>query len=101
MDAIQLSSLDHHFAEFITRIEGKPCEGLWIAAALVSSVTCRGHVCLDISKAAGYGVMPFKAESEPLHVPPTGRWQELLSGCATVGRPGNYSPLVLDAAGRL
>jgi exodeoxyribonuclease V alpha subunit len=101
MDALQLSSLDHHFADFITRIEGKPCEGLWIAAALVSSVTCRGHVCLDLSRAAGYGITPFQSGSGPLQTPPAGRWQEMLSGCDTVGRPGDYTPLVLDAAGRL
>ena len=101
MDAIQLSSLDHHFADFVTRIEGKPCQGLWIAAALVSSLTCRGHVCLELSKAAGYGIIPFKTEVEPMQTPPAGRWQELLSGCDTVGRPGDYTPLVLDAAGRL
>jgi exodeoxyribonuclease V alpha subunit len=45
--------------------------------------------------------MPFKTESEQLQTPPAGRWQELLSGCDTVGRPGDYTPLVLDAAGRL
>lgn len=101
MDAIQLSSLDHHFADFVTRIEGKPCQGLWIAAALVSSVTCRGHVCLDLSKAAGYGITPFQSGADQLHVPPADRWPELLAGCDTVGRPGDYSPLVLDHAGRL
>jgi len=101
MDAIQLSSLDHHFADFITRIEGKPCQGLWVAAALVSSVACRGHVCLDLSRAAGYGITPFQPGAAPLQTPPAGRWQELLSGCAAVGRPGDYTPLVLDAAGRL
>lgn len=101
MDTIQLSSLDHHFAEFVTRIEGKPCQGLWIAAALVSSVTCSGHVCLELSKAAGHGITPFQSGAEPLQAPPADRWQELLSGCDTIGRPGDYTPLVLDAAGRL
>ena len=101
MDVIQLSSLDHHFADFVTRIEGKSCEGLWMAAALVSSVACRGHVCLDLSRAAGYGVVPFEPGGEPLQTPPADLWQEMLSGCDTVGRPGDYTPLVLDAAGRL
>jgi len=101
MDAIKLSSLDHHFADFVTRFEGRPCEGLWIAAALVSSVTCRGHVCLDLPSAAGCGITPFQAGAELLQTPPAGRWQDLLSDCDTVGRPGDYTPLVLDAAGRL
>jgi exodeoxyribonuclease V alpha subunit len=101
MNAFQLSSLDHHFADFVTRIEGKPCEGLWIAAALVSSVACHGHVCLDLSRAVEYGIVPFQSGSGPLLMPPADRWREMLSGCNTVGRPGDYTPLVLDAAGRL
>ena len=101
MDILQLSSLDTHFADFITRTEGKACEGLWLAAALVSSVTCRGHVCLELSGVADTGIMPFKPGSEPLKAPPADHWRELLSGCDAVGRPGDYTPLVLDTSGRL
>jgi exodeoxyribonuclease V alpha subunit len=101
MDVIQLTSLDHYFADFITRIEGRSCDGLWVAAALVSAVSCRGSVCLDLVSATGYGVVPFLPESGPLQTPPVERWQELLAGCVTVGSPGDYTPLVLDAAGRL
>ena len=101
MDAIQLSSLDHSFADFIARSEGSAREGLWIAAALVSAVSCRGDVCLDLSAAAGYEVVPIQHDSERLQIPPVEQWQGVLAGCATVGRPGDYTPLVLDAAGRL
>lgn len=101
MDAIQLSSLDHHFAEFIARMEGKTCEGLWIAAALLSSLSCRGHVCVDLSRVAGYCISTFQPVGEPLPTPPFPHWREMLFGCSTVGRPGDYTPLVLDDAGRL
>jgi len=101
METIQLSSLDHHFADFVTRVEGRRCEGLWVAAALVSSVTGRGHVCLDLAGAAGCGIVPFQPGTAPLLSPPADLWLEQLSGCATVGRPGDYTPLVLDVAGRL
>jgi exodeoxyribonuclease V alpha subunit len=101
MDAIQLSSLDHHFADFVTRIEGSHCDGLWIAAALVSSVTGRGHVCLDLPKAAGSGIVAYQPAGDPLQTPPADHWLELLSDCTTVGRPGDFTPLVLDSAGRL
>lgn len=101
MDAIQLSSLDHYFADFITRIEETPREGLWIAAALVSAVSCRGSVCLDLSRAAEGGIIPFRPALEPLQTPTIEHWPELLAGCAAVGKPGDYTPLVLDAAGRL
>jgi len=101
MDAIQLSSLDHYFAEYITRIEGSPREGLWLAAALVSAVSCRGDVCLDLARVAGWRVEPFLPGSGVQHAPPIERWLEALAVCSTVGRPGDYTPLVLDAAGRL
>ena len=56
---------------------------------------------LTCPRPAGYGIVPFQPGGEPLQTPPADRWQELLSGCSTVGRPGDYTPLVLDAAGRL
>lgn len=101
MDEIQLSSLDHYFADFITRIEGELRDGLWVAAALVSAVSCRGDVCLELSNAAGCTVVSFQPEIGMLKIPPAERWHELLAGCATVGKPGDFKPLVLDAAGRL
>jgi exodeoxyribonuclease V alpha subunit len=101
MDVIQLSSLDIHFADFITRIEGKVRKGLWLAAALASSVSCRGHICLELAGIAGCEVVIFRPERDSLKAPPADIWQELLSGCTTVGQPGDYTPLVLDGAGRL
>ena len=101
MESIQLSSLDTHFADFIVRIEGRACEGLWLAAALVSSCSSHSHVCLELSALAGSGVVPIGPWRESLKVPQPGIWQEILSRCSTVGRPGDYTPLVLDAGGRL
>jgi exodeoxyribonuclease V alpha subunit len=101
MDTIQISSLDHYFADFITGIEPVQRDGLWIAAALASAVSCQGNVCFDLSTAAGYEIVPFNPESGSLLIPPLDRWLELLADCATVGKPGEYTPLVLDAAGRL
>jgi exodeoxyribonuclease V alpha subunit len=76
-------------------------DGLWLAAALVSAVSCQGSVCLDLSMVAGCGIVPFQPESGPLQPPPLGEWLRLLADCATVGKPGDYTPLVLDTAGRL
>ena len=101
MDAIQLSSLDHYFADYITRAEGASCAGLWIAAALTSAVSCRGNVCLDLSAASGYSIVPFRAECEDMCVPPLEQWQQQLADCTSVGQPGDYTPLVLDADSRL
>lgn len=101
MDTIQLSSLDHYFAEFITRIEGEEREGLWIAAALVSAVSCRGDVCLDLSRVAEDAIVPYLPGQENHRIPPVELWRDVLSGCSTVGRPGEYAPLVLDDSCRL
>lgn len=101
MDAIQLTNLDHYFADFIVRIEGAPREGLWVAAALVSAVSSRGSVCLDLFSSAGCAVVSIRPESGSPQTPTAERWHELLLNCVTVGRPGDYTPLVLDAAGRL
>jgi exodeoxyribonuclease V alpha subunit len=98
---IQLSALDHYFADFILRLEGEPREGLWAAAALVSAVSCRGDVCLDLSAVHGYTVVPFQSDSEAFRHPAFELWCGKLVECETVGRPGDFTPLVLDTAGRL
>lgn len=98
---IQLSPLDHHFADFITRLDKAPCHELWLAAALASAATGRSHVCLDLAEAAGVEVMPFPAAPKPLCTPAAGPWKKALTSCDTVGEPGDYTPLVLDGAGRL
>jgi exodeoxyribonuclease V alpha subunit len=101
MDAIQLSSLDHYFADYITRVEGQSRDGLWLAAALVSAVSCRGSVCLDLLAASEWVIIPFIPESGSQQAPSAECWQKQLAGCKTVGTPGDYTPLVLDGSGRL
>lgn len=98
---ICLSALDHHFADFITRLDSAPCVELWLAAALASAATGQGNVCLDLAATAGMEVIPFHVRPEPLRAPASECWQAVLTGCETVGQPGEYTPLVLDGAQRL
>jgi exodeoxyribonuclease V alpha subunit len=100
-ELVQISSLDHHFADFITRIDCNPCDELWMAAALASNAAGRGHTCLDMAAAVGRAVAPFSHISRQLQPPETALWKVALESCDTVGKPGDYTPLVLDAAGRL
>ncbi|HEX9078428.1 MAG TPA: exodeoxyribonuclease V subunit alpha, partial [Desulfuromonadaceae bacterium] len=100
-DAVHLTPLDHHFADFIVRLDSSPCHDLWLAAALTSAATARGHVCLDLATAAEGEVQPLRPVSGPLRPPPVGQWRAGLASCTTVGRPGEYTPLVLDGADRL
>ncbi len=100
-DCVQLTPLDHHFAEFITRLDSAPGDALWLAAALVSAATGRGHVCLDLTTAVDSEVQPLRSGAHPLRPSSAEEWRTALAACTTIGRPGEYTPLVLDDAGRL
>lgn len=107
---IQLSALDRHFAGFIVDLEeragrvfhrdGAERDRLWLAAALASAAGGRGHSCLDLASTEGTAVAG-QVPQEALPVPDSDEWRAILEGCATIGRPGDFTPLVLDRAGRL
>ena len=100
-DAVRLSPLDHHFAEFINRIDHAPCDELRLAAALVSAATQQGSTCLNLGEIAGTAVIISPLPAGPVYAPATGPWRMVLKNCSTVGRPGEYTPLILDDADRL
>jgi exodeoxyribonuclease V alpha subunit len=94
----ELSPLDIHFAQLMTRLSAGGEPELALAAALVSRATGQGHVCLDlqaVSKGTPDGLASTKLLPEP------GEWCEKLRKSPVVGAPGDYRPLVLDDAGRL
>jgi exodeoxyribonuclease V alpha subunit len=98
---IQLSKLDTHFADFIVRIDQHPCDGLWWGAALASYSAGRGHSCFNLCDLLDDAAL--SALRTPRKPPPHDIriLQESLQSCDTVGAPGEYTPLVLDQAGRL
>ena len=98
---IQLNSLDHYFAEFIKRQDSAPSDELWLAAALVSAESGQGHICLDLGSVSGRDIVPFLPSDSTLRVPEKAAWITALSVCNTVGKPGEYKPLILDDSGRL
>ena len=100
-EAVRLSPLDRHFADFIVRIARNPGNELWWGAALASYSAGRGHSCFNLSGALDNNAPPLiHGQSRPL---PTDivNWLEALQLSGTVGAPGEYTPLVLDQAGRL
>jgi exodeoxyribonuclease V alpha subunit len=101
LEPIQLNQLDAHFADFVARMSDGPHEYLWLAAAVASSFSSQGHVCLDLNAVAGCEVRPARPEDEQLCMPPLAIMCDALSRCSGVGAPGEYTPLVLDRKGRL
>ena len=98
---LHLGYLDQHFADFIVRVDSHPCEELWLAAALVSNATGRGHICIDLAALGVDEVSLHLSSGHHVRIPDPHRWLEALEPCGTIGRPGDHAPLVLDGNGRL
>ena len=95
-----ISALDYHFALLLYRLDGRDAPELGLAAALASNSSGEGHVCLQLSELAGKTL--FSAVGEPLQpLPSLPDWREVLTESPVVGRPGDYSPLILDKRDRL
>lgn len=95
-----LAPIDIHFAALIAKLSGGESPELLLAAALVSSATREGHICLDLDRMAGSRLGEGEGGAGVL-CPELRRWLEGLSKQAAVGRPGEYTPLILDEMGRL
>jgi len=96
-----LSALDIHFANFMSRLTGKDISGLSLAAALVSSYTRQGHVCLDLSSVEGKELLKRENGIDPVVCPDLNNWCKQLRKTGVVGNPGEYKPLILDDRSRL
>jgi len=95
-----LTSLDFHFASFMTRLSGAASPELSLAAALVSKFTVEGHTCLDLSSLAGKPLL--KENGNALCVcPELLVWRKILEQSTVVGKPGEFMPLILDDKSRL
>jgi exodeoxyribonuclease V alpha subunit len=96
-----LSALDIHFANFMSRLTGGNIPELSLAAALVSSYTRQGHVCLDLSSVEGKGLLKGENGIDPVVCPDLNNWCKQLRKTGVVGNPGEYKPLILDDHSRL
>ena len=91
-----LSDLDMHFASFIGRLAGTYVPELLLAAAIVSSYTRQGHICLDLSRLEGKQLLEGEDGRDPVVCPKLGAWLKKLRESPVVGKPGEYKPLILD-----
>ena len=96
------TEIDRHFADFIQELEGEHDQKVWLAAALTSQATQRGHVCLDLPLVAGTKIHNEQDENDQgVSCPDLQTWIERLTLSQMVGSPGEYRPLILDQANRL
>jgi exodeoxyribonuclease V alpha subunit len=92
------SPLDIHFSRLVTRLNNGYLPELALAAAMVSSYTRQGHICLDLRELGG---KQLGSDPEVLRCPDVSDWCERLRESGVVGHPGEFKPLVLDRGARL
>ncbi|MGB8166928.1 MAG: exodeoxyribonuclease V subunit alpha [Chthoniobacteraceae bacterium] len=82
-EEIITTPLDHHFALLMRRLHGAPDAELEHVARTVSAWRGAGHTCVPLGELGGEGLA------------------EKLQASPVVGEPGEFKPLILDAAGRV
>ncbi|MDY7035522.1 MAG: exodeoxyribonuclease V subunit alpha [Thermodesulfobacteriota bacterium] len=95
------SEIDIHFARLITGFSEKEDPQTFLAAALVSSYTRQGHICLDLSRLEGKTLLKGGVERGPVTCPELHEWLKKLRESPAVGNPGQFKPLILDDRFRL
>lgn len=96
-----ISRLDIHFANFVAGLTEGPVWELSLSAALTSSATRQGHICLDLTSMAGKELVNGEEGQKPLLCPKLRDWCKFLLSSRVVGKPGDYKPLILDRRNRL
>jgi exodeoxyribonuclease V alpha subunit len=93
----QLRPLDLHLARLISRLDGGDSPTLELVAALTSQAVANGDVCLPLQQLAGRRF----GEARVVQLPALPELERALRQSRVVGAPGEFKPLILDAAGRL
>lgn len=96
-----LCPLDIHFARLMEELNAGQNPALCLAAALTSSYTRQGHVCLDIAHVGGRPLADEETGDPVMVCPAPEEWAQDIMRAGVVGKPGEYTPLVLDAGKRL
>lgn len=96
-----LSEIDRHFADFMSRLDGRENRALTLAAALLSRSAGKGHVCLDLNTVdRSIAVTPGEKRSAVIW-PETADWIKELRTSPMIGSPGEQRPLILDDCERV
>jgi exodeoxyribonuclease V alpha subunit len=94
--------IDVQFAKAVARIGGENDPLVHLAAALASRVTDEGHVCVELHRLAAQPIETAEGDAiGDLCWPEADSWYAALQRSPLVSDGEKYTPLVLDAKGRL
>jgi len=96
-----LTDMDIHFARFMANLADSKYQEVLLGAALVSNVTGKGDVCLDLASFAGKTLLEKDEERDAVICPGLSAWKDNLMSTGIVGRPEDLCPLILDEENRL
>jgi exodeoxyribonuclease V alpha subunit len=96
-----LTDIDVHFARFIANLADTNYQEVFLGAALVSNVTGKGDVCLDLASFAGRVLLEKNDGRDAVICPGLSVWVDHLMSTRIVGRPEDFCPLILDERNRL
>ena len=73
-----LTDIDIHFARFMTDLAGSGYQEVFLGAALVSNVTGKGDVCLDLASFAGRMLLDKDDGMNAVTCPGLSAWKDNL-----------------------
>lgn len=92
-----IENIDLEFCRLLLEIEPGVHPDVLLAAGLTSYAYRQGNICISLADHAGKSVF----EEFEMKAPSLDNWITHLEDTSVVGRPGDFSPLILDEARRL
>ena len=97
-----ITDIDAEFCRFLLKLHPDIDESVVLAACLTSMGYRNGDVCLNMDAYAGQTVFDGQVEgAEAVTAPEANSWKTALKASDAVGRPGDFTPLILDDVNRL
>ncbi len=93
--------LDMHFGQMMEKLDDNNNPSIFLTAALLSSFTRQGQVCLDLGMMEGRQLLTKEENSAPVFCPDINTWISELKMSSIVGNPGEFKPLIMDNSERL
>ena len=90
------SRLDLKFAQFMQELAENKSPELFLACAIASNFTGKGHICADLSLVAGSYLPDDNGSPTKILCPELQPWIKSLNRNNVIGAPGEYAPLILD-----